>query len=373
MFATLVSDNLKHRKTVEGFLSKETHELKPSVSVQLQKLKSTIFADMLISGCVQSYLDLFFMESKMQYSSRELETFAAILCDSETSLIAGSIVEAIRGFERLVDIASSDNTLSIQLYFATKCLDIATAHNIHVEIVSASLRIGGIHEFAGNLEVALPVYESLDSSEEAAHKVVDVLWLLAVQNPDKAIELYNRALTCATTSVPSRVVDARHRLGDYLLDTGAIEEALEQHTLELEHCLASHDKRQIRARISLADTFQAKGDFDSALTQLNTALDSLPTDSTDKKAESTIKMKLGLIYLEKSMMASDSVLCDKSIALLEEHLKLERLNGDTDTIEKAIVLVALAKSSAMFPDYWEATNDVSKMLRWKASPSLTLN
>ena len=62
MFATLVSDSIKQRKTVDGFLSKESHEIKTSVYKDLQKQKSSVFIDCLVSGFVQSYVDLFFID-----------------------------------------------------------------------------------------------------------------------------------------------------------------------------------------------------------------------------------------------------------------------------------------------------------------------
>ena len=375
MFATLVSDNLKHRKTVEGFLSKETHDLKASVpKVALQKHKSSVFTDTLINGCVQSYADLFFLDNITQLSTPELEVFSSVLCASEKRLAALENDSAIRGYENVAEMIAPDVSPSAKLYFATKCLDIATTFKSQIEMDRANMRIGALHEEQGNLETALQFYENAESSRGAPEKLIDIMSLLAVKNPQQASDLYQRALSYAMAKAPAKLIDARQRLGNYLLDKDDFDAAIEQHNLELEQCMSCKDPRQVRARLSLADTYQAKGDLAAAIDQHQASLEYIKNaEQNDRLAESNIKMKLGLIYLEKSLETSNKEYSEKSIHLLQEHYVLEESLGDRDRITEASILLGMSRAAGMFPEYWEATNDLPKMLRWKSSRSLNLN
>jgi tetratricopeptide (TPR) repeat protein len=380
MFANLVSDSLKHKKTVEGYLSKEIyHEVKTSAIQDIQKQKSAIFIDCLLSGCVQSYCDLFFVDKNSDTAASELETLSTILCESELMRIDQNVAQSMVGYERVLSAYWEYPKFgACTHYFCDRFLGAATEFGLTDHITRGQFNLGRFHEKSANLEEALHWLTLCASLPEASEKYIEVCWRIGQASPaaSAGIPYYRKALDCAALSQSTRTAEAMNKLGVNLLAAGATDDAIEHHNQELTICVAAADLGgELRARSSLAQALEISGDTAAAIEQLSALLDKAVSASPrDLMVESLAKQRLGLIYLDQFMDSQDKETGVKAIALLQEYFELEVARcASEDCLDEARIILGLARSTVFFPDYLEASKDVSKMLRWKASASLSLN
>jgi len=359
MFATLVSDSLKHNKTAEGFLSKVTRDIKAMASSVIQKKKSSVLIDCLSSGYLQSYTDLFFMDMNTEPTSSELEALSAILCEAEQAALSLRGVDAVLKYEQVLSELPGPKFGPCTLYFANRCLQTATSFDLPEHIDLAQLNIGRYHEHHFDYDISLTWLSQCMRFPEGADAYILVSWKRANSNPAEAVTYFRQALECAVKFNSPRTGDARNSLGSALAAAGLFPEAIEQFTLELE---SSPD----RARSSLASAYEASGDSESAIAQLETLLDS-------PGAPNRARRQLGMIYLDKFIQTGDTDLSERIIRLFSEYLETEKASGVRQRIEEAEIFLGVARAHVRFPEYVEASKDVKKMLRWKSSRSLDFN
>eukprot|EP00747_Dinoflagellata_sp_TGD_P168980 gnl/TRDRNA2_/TRDRNA2_196716_c0_seq1.p1 gnl/TRDRNA2_/TRDRNA2_196716_c0~~gnl/TRDRNA2_/TRDRNA2_196716_c0_seq1.p1 ORF type:complete len:484 (-),score=119.59 gnl/TRDRNA2_/TRDRNA2_196716_c0_seq1:66-1448(-) len=353
--------------------------------------KQQLCIDLLMVGCVQSFVDFFYItHRKSMPSDSPLETetkdadipeetlifLKETLETAETSRRMKNYQHCFESYNVLAEYFEKVSDLKSAMYFHQRCSDVAAEVDAHESIAKANLNLGTCEEKASNWQSAMQYHEralqiataadSLPLQIKAASRLTNVYQILAEQcekeNKDSnATALYERCLGCAQLSKDATLEGtACHKLGLSKYKTGFYEPAIELQKQYLDIC-RTHDDRigESAARAALAQAYEAVGNVAEAIKQLENLLN-VASEAGELKAQASACLNLGVLYNGRGDH-------EKSVELLEQHFDLARQLGDRRLIDSARVVLGMARGNGRLNAYVDLiNNDLDKLLRWKS-------
>mmetsp|Transcript_6863 Transcript_6863/g.12102 ORF Transcript_6863/g.12102 Transcript_6863/m.12102 type:complete len:475 (+) Transcript_6863:75-1499(+) len=354
--------------------------------------KQQLCIDLLMVGCVQSFVDFFYITHRKQApsDSATADTEPKDAQISEDTLIflketleaaesarrAKTYQNCFESYNVLAEYFEKVNDLKSAMYFHQRCADVAAEVDARESIAKANLNLGACEEKGNDWqsamkfhEVALQIATSADSLPlqiKAASRLTHVYQVLADQcekeNRDAdATVMYERCLSCAQLSKDSTLEGlASHRLGLSKYKTGKYESAIELQKQYLDIC-RMHDDRvgESAARAALAHAYEAIGNTQEAIKQLENLLN-VASEAGELKAQASACLNLGVLYNGRGDH-------EKSVELLEQHFDLARQLGDRRLIDSARVVLGMVRGNGKLRSYIDLiNNDLDKLLKWKS-------
>lgn len=355
--------------------------------------KQQLCIDLLMVGCVQSFVDFFYIAHRkvpvpdappdaepkdIDIPDNTLVFLKETLETAETERRAKQHAGCIDNYNTLASFFEKGHDLKSSMYFHKRCADVATEVDDRESIAKANLNLGSCEEKGNNWrsamqfhEIALQISTAADClplQVKAASRLTHVYQILAEhsekENHDNdATGLYERCLTCAQLSKDAKLEgNACHRLGLSKHKTGHYAPAIELQQQYLEICRA-HDDRigESAARAALAHVYEATGDASKAIQQLESLL-SVASQAGELKAQAGACLNLGLLYNGRDH--------EKSVELLEQHFDLARQIGDRRLVDSARVVLGMVRGTGKLGSYINVVNnDLERLLTWKSKRS----
>mmetsp|Transcript_77118 Transcript_77118/g.160552 ORF Transcript_77118/g.160552 Transcript_77118/m.160552 type:complete len:495 (-) Transcript_77118:48-1532(-) len=354
--------------------------------------KQQLCIDLLMVGCVQSFVDLFYIthrkEPQAENAVPEIESKDVEIPDETLSFLKETLeaAESARRGAKYQQCFESYNTLAeyfekvpdlkSAVYFYQRCADVASEVDARESISKAFLNIGSCEEQAAHWQSAMQFHEralqiatsadSLPLQIKAASRLTQVYQVLA-ENCDKegrdseATALYERCKDCAQLSKDANLEGiACHKLGLSKYKTGFYDEAIDLQKQYLDIC-RMHDDRvgESAARAALAWAFEAVGSTQEAIKQLENLLN-VAGETGELKAQASACLNLGILYNGRGDH-------EKSVELLEQHFDLARQIGDRKLIDSARVVLGMVRGNGKLKSYIDlVNNDLEKLLKWKS-------
>jgi len=360
--------------------------------VQVKGLdKQQLCIDLLMVGCVQSFVDFFYIthrkmapaegsldeeatdveirEDTLIYLKETLESAESAHRNSNYQHCYENYMSLAEYFEKIPDLKSG-------MYFYQRCADVAKEVGAQESLAKANLSLGICEEQEKNwhrardfhesaLEIATAA-DSLPLQIKSASRLTSVYQVLAEQCEKErcdtdATALYERCLKCAQLSKDASLEGiACYKLGLSKYKTGHYQEAIELQNQYLEIC-KMHDDRvgESACRAALADAYEAKGQTQDAIKQLENLLN-VANEAGELKAQSGACLNLGILYSGRGEH-------EKSVELLEQHFDLARQIGDRKLIDSARVVLGMVRGNGKLKSYIDlVNNDLDKLLKWKS-------
>ncbi|CAJ1350316.1 unnamed protein product [Effrenium voratum] len=228
--------------------------------------KQQLCIDLLMVGCVQSYVDFFYITHRKappkEGSSEEVkdvvipeETLIFLketLEQAETARRLRSYLQCYESYNSLAEFFEKVPDLKSAMYFYQRCADVAAEVDAWESISKANLNLGSCEEQGGNWQSAMQYHEkaleiatsadSLPLQIKAASRLTTVCQVLAEQcekdgQDVEAAQLYERCLSSAQLSKDAALEgSACHKLGLSKHKTGNYEQAVELQKQYLEIC-----------------------------------------------------------------------------------------------------------------------------------------
>jgi len=351
--------------------------------------KQHLCIDLLLVGCVQSFVDFFYIshkmlgnnscgeesddqeiaEDKLCFFKDTLETAEKARRTEDWLLCLESYGLLSEHFEKLPDLKNA-------MRFHQRWADVAEEADAPEKISKANLNLGLCEEKAGHWhnariyhEKALEVATSADQLPlqiQAASRLTAVYQILAElceeegQNPD-AVRHYERCLKCARLSKDSKLEGAAcHKLGLSKYKNGSYDAAIDLQKEYLEIC-CQHDDRsgESAARSALARASEAMGNSQEAIKQFENLLN-VASEAGELEVQANACLNLGILYVGRGDQS-------KAAQLLVQHFDLARQVGDKKLIDFARVVLGTVRGHAKLGIYIDLVNDnLEKLLMWKS-------
>mmetsp|Transcript_48171 Transcript_48171/g.111601 ORF Transcript_48171/g.111601 Transcript_48171/m.111601 type:complete len:401 (-) Transcript_48171:140-1342(-) len=356
--------------------------------------KQQLCIDLLMVGCVQSFVDFFYIthrksaasENPLEQEPKEVEFpentlifLKDTLETAESARRAGNYQPCFEGYNSLAEYFGKVPDLRSAMYFYQRCSDVATEVNARESIAKANLNLGTCEEEASNWQSAMEFHEkalqiattsdSLPLQIKAASHLTHVYQVLAEKcekesRDTDATALYERCLSCAQLSKDAYLEGtACHKLGLSKHKTGHYDGAIELQKKYLEICRL-HDDRvgESAARAALAHAYEAIDQTQEAIKQLENLL-TVASEAGELKAQASACLNLGILYSGRGDH-------EKSVELLEQHFDLARQIGDRRLIDSARVVLGMVRGNGKLKSYIDlVNNDLDKLLKWKSKRS----
>eukprot|EP00440_Ansanella_granifera_P062859 gb/GFBE01068160.1/.p1 GENE.gb/GFBE01068160.1/~~gb/GFBE01068160.1/.p1 ORF type:complete len:435 (+),score=153.89 gb/GFBE01068160.1/:1-1305(+) len=353
--------------------------------------KQQLCIDLLMVGCVQSFVDFFYIthrkaapteqasetEAKDVFIPEETLVFLKeTLEQAESARRTRSYLQCFESYNSLAEYFEKVPDLKSAMYFYQRCADVAAEVDAWESISKANLNLGSCEEQAGNWQSAMQYHEkalqiatsadSLPLQIKAASRLTVVCQVLAEQcekesRDSDATALYERCLSCAQLSKDATLEGtACHKLGLSKHKTGNFEPAIDLQKQYLEIC-RMHDDRvgESAARAALAHAYEATGNTQEAIKQLENLLN-VASEAGELKAQAGACLNLGILYNGRGDH-------EKSVELLEQHFDLARQIGDRRLIDSARVVLGMVRGNGKLKSYIDlVNNDLDKLLKWKS-------
>uniref|UniRef100_A0A6U6PGJ7 Tetratricopeptide repeat protein 29 n=1 Tax=Zooxanthella nutricula TaxID=1333877 RepID=A0A6U6PGJ7_9DINO len=354
--------------------------------------KQQLCIDLLMVGCVQSFVDFFYITHRKQApneagapdsEARDVdipeETLVFLketLEAAESARRAANYQQCFENYNTLAEYFEKVPDLKSAMYFYQRCADVAAEVDAKESISKACLNLGTCEEQGNNWQSAMQFHEkalyiatsadSLPLQIKAASRLTKVYQVLA-ENCEKegrdseATSLYERCRDCAQLSKdPHLEGTACHKLGLSKYKTGHYEEAIELQKQYLD-IARMHDDRvgESAARGALAQAYEAISGTQEAIKQLENLLN-VASEAGELKAQASACLNLGVLYNGREDH-------EKSVELLEQHFDLARQIGDRKLIDSARVVLGIVRGHGKLKAYIELVNsDIERLLRWKS-------
>jgi len=353
--------------------------------------KQQLCIDLLMVGCVQSFVDFFYITHRKSVPSEnplEQET-KDVAIPEETLIFLKETLETAESARRsknyqhcfesynvLAEYFEKVPDLRSAMYFYQRCADVASEVDARESISKANLHLGTCEEKGNNWQSAMQFHEralhlatsadSLPLQIRSASRLTYVYQILAEQcekenRNAEATSLYERCLSCAQLSKDASLEGtACHNLGKSKYKTGHYEPAIELQKQYLDIC-RMHDDRvgESAARAALALAYEAVGNAGEAIKQLENLLN-VASEGGELKAQANACLNLGMLYKDRGDHA-------KSVELLEQHFDLARQLGDRNLIDSARVVLGMVRGHGKLKTYIDlVNNDLEKLLKWKS-------
>lgn len=353
--------------------------------------KQQLCIDLLMVGCVQSFVDFFYMTHRKEQPSDSApeqepvdveipeETLMFLkerLEQAEMARHAKSYQQCFESYNVLAEFFEKVPDLKSAMYLYRRCADVAAEVNHLESIAKANLCLGTCEEKGKNWHSAMEFHEkalsiatsadSLPLQIKAASHLTYIYQVLAEQceregRDADATSLYERCLECAQQSKDNSLEGtACHKLGLSMHKTGQFEAAIDLQKQYLEICRI-HDDRvgESAARAALAQAYEAIRNTQEAIKQLENLLN-VASEAGELKAQASACLNLGILYSGRGDH-------EKSVELLEQHFDLARQLGDRKLIDSARVVLGMVRGNGKLNSYIDLVNhDLGKLLRWKS-------
>jgi tetratricopeptide (TPR) repeat protein len=353
--------------------------------------KQQLSIDLLMVGCVQSFIDFFYITHRKLSSVQNplgegsldvhipeetLVFFKDTLESAETARRMKNYHHCFEHYNVLSDYFEKMSDLRTAMYFYARCSEVATEVDARESIAKANLNLGLCEEKQSHWEEAMKYHEkallianqadSLPLQIRSASRLVHVYRTLA-EKCEKANKLedatvfYERCLHCARLSKDSALEgDACHRLGKAKHNLGNYDKAIELQTAYLDMAKTLDDRAgEAAARAALAHAYEAIGNKKEAINHLECLLN-VANDAGELQAQVSACLNLGLLYHDRCEF-------EKSVELLEQHFDLARQLGDRKLIDSARVILGMARGHGKMGSYVNMINtDLPKLLLWKS-------
>jgi tetratricopeptide (TPR) repeat protein len=354
--------------------------------------KQQLCIDLLMVGCVQSFVDFFYIthrksaptETVSEQETEDVDIPEATLIFLKETLETAEIARRSKNYQHCFESYNSlaeyfdekVHDLKSAMYFYQRCADVATEVDAKESISKANLNLGSCEEKGNNWHSAMQFHEraltiatsadSLPLQIKAASRLTHVYQILAEKCEKEgrdadATQLYERCLSCAQLSKDATLEgNACHRLGLSKYKTGHYEPAIDLQKQYLEIC-RMHDDRigESNARAALAHAYEAVGNAQEAIKQLENLLN-VASEAGELQAQASACLNLGILYNGRSDH-------EKSVELLEQHFDLARQLGDRKLIDSARVVLGIVRGNGKLKAYVDlVNNDLDKLLKWKS-------
>jgi tetratricopeptide (TPR) repeat protein len=354
--------------------------------------KQQLCIDLLMVGCVQSFVDLFYIthrksastENPMdQTETKDVDIPEATLIflketleTAETARRSKNYQHCFESYNVLAEYFEKVPDLKSAMYFYQRCADVATEVDALESISKANLNLGTCEEKGNNWQNAMQFHEraltiatsadSLPLQIKAASRLTYVYQVLAEKCEKEgrdadATQFYERCLSCAQLSKDAVLEGtACHKLGLSKYKTGHYEPAIDLQKQYLEIC-RMHDDRigESSARAALAHAYEAVGNAQEAIKQLENLLN-VASEAGELQAQASACLNLGILYNGRADH-------EKSVELLEQHFDLARQLGDRKLIDSARVVLGMVRGNGKLKAYIGlVNNDLDKLLKWKS-------
>jgi len=353
--------------------------------------KQQLCIDLLMVGCVQSFVDFFYIthrksaptETSLEVESKDVdipeETLVFLketLETAESARRAKNYQHCFESYNVLAEYFEKVPDLKSAMYFYQRCADVASEVDARESISKANLNLGTCEEKGNNWNSAMQYHEraltiatsadSLPLQIKAASRLTYVYQVLAEkcekENRDAdATQLYERCLSCAQLSKDATLEGtACHKLGLSKYKTGHYEPAIDLQKQYLDIC-RMHDDRigESAARAALAHAYEAMGNAHEAIKQLENLLN-VASEAGELQAQASACLNLGILYNGRADH-------EKSVELLEQHFDLARQLGDRKLIDSARVVLGMVRGNGKLKAYIDlVNNDLDKLLKWKS-------
>lgn len=367
--------------------------------------KQQLCIDLLMVGCVQSFVDFFYITHRRQtgtagsnnaqvesasgpgqsheQESKDVEIpeetlvfLKETLEVAETARRAANYQHCFESYNTLAEYFEKVPDLRSGMYFHQRCADVASEVDARESISKAFLNLGTCEERGQNWESAMQFHEkalmiattadSLPLQVKAASRLTQVYQVLAEGREREgrdaeATALYERCRDCAQLSKDAFLEGAAcHRLGLSKYKTGRFDEAVELQKQYLDIC-RMHDDRvgESAARGALAQAYEAVGSTQEAIKQLENLLN-VASEAGELRAQAGACLNLGILCNGRGDH-------EKSVELLEQHFDLARQIGDRGLIDSARVVLGMVRGSGKLKSYVDlVSGDLERLLRWKS-------
>jgi len=356
--------------------------------------KQQLCIDLLMVGCVQSYVDFFYIthrkpsptDNSSEQESKHVDipedTLIFLKETLETAEMARRHKTYQQCFENYNELAEYFETvpdLQSAMYFHRRCSDVASEVDARESIAKANLNLGSCEERNKNWENAMTFHQkalnialsadSLPLQIKAASNLTHVFDVLAEGsekegNDAKATLLYEKSLEHAHISKDATLEGmACHKLGLSLYKTGKFDQAIELQKSYLEICNMQDDRvGESAARAALAQCYEATGNAQEAIKQLENLLN-VASDAGELKSQASACLSLGILYSSRGDH-------EKSVELLEQHFDLARQLGDRKLIDSARVVLGMVRGNGKIKHFIDiVNNDLERLLKWKSKRS----
>jgi len=357
--------------------------------------KQQLCVDLLMVGCVQSFVDFFYIAHRkaapvdgssehapgdVEIPEQTLVFLKETLETAEGAHRGENYKDCFENYGALADYFEKVPDLKSGMYFYQRCADVATEVDARDSIAKANLSLGTCEEKAGNWQSARQFHEkaleiatsgdSLPLQIRAASRLTHVYQTLAEKSEREsrdsdATAYYEKCLRCAQLSKDASLEgSACHRLGLSLHKTGSFDHAIELQKQYLDICRVHEDRSgESAARAALARAFEATGMAQEAIRQLESLL-GVASEAGELKAQASACLNLGILYNGRGDH-------HKSVELLEQHFDLARQIGDRRLIDSARVVLGMVRGSGKMQAYVGlVSTDLDKLLRWKSKRQL---
>jgi len=355
--------------------------------------KQQLCIDLLMVGCVQSFVDFFYIthrklapndnNSSVETESKDLDLpedtlifLKETLESAESARRASQYQVCFEAYNNLAEYFEKVPDLKGAMYFYKRCADVATEVDARESMSKAFLNLGACEERSSNWQIAMEYHEralqiatsadSLPLQIKAASRLTQVYQVLA-ENCEKegrdseATALYERCKDCAQLSKDATLEGtACHKLGLSKYKTGHFEAAVELQKQYLDICRVQDDRiGESAARGALAQAYEAMGVAQEAIKQLENLLN-VASEAGELKAQASACLNLGILYNGRGDH-------EKSVELLEQHFDLARQIGDRRLIDSARVVLGMVRGNGKLKSYIDlVNNDLDKLLKWKS-------
>jgi tetratricopeptide (TPR) repeat protein len=353
--------------------------------------KQQLCIDLLMDGCVQSFIDFFYITHRKLSSVQNplgedaqdvhipeetLVFFKDTLESAETARRMKNYHHCFEHYNVLSDYFEKMGDLKTAMYFYARCAEVATEVDARESIAKANLNLGLCEEKQSHWEEAMKYHEkalvlannadSLPLQIKSASRLVHVYRTLAEKcetsgQPQNATVFFERCLHCARLSKDSSLEgDACHRLGKAKHAIGDYQTAIDLQQQYLEMAKTLDDRAaEAAARAALAHAYEALGQKKEAINQLECLLN-VANDAGELQAQVSACLNLGLLYHDHGSY-------EKSVELLEQHFDLSRQLGDRKLIDSARVILGMARGHGKLGIYVNLINsNLPKLLQWKS-------
>lgn len=353
--------------------------------------RQQLCVDLLMVGCVQSFVDFFYIahrkpapsDSGAEQESPHVEIpeetlvfLKETLEMAESARRAKNYQHCFESYNALAEYFERVQDLQSAVYFHRRCAEVAAEIDARESVARANLNLGSCEEQAKNWRSAMEFHEkaleiatladSMPLQVKAASHLTHVYDVLAETcekegRDAEATALYERCLSCAQLSKdPTLEGQACHKLGLSMYKTGQHEPAIQLQKRYLDIC-RTHDDRvgESAARAALAQCYEASGNTQEAIKQLENLLN-VASEAGELRPQASACLNLGILYSGRGDHK-------KSVELLEQHFDLARQLGDRRLIDSSRVVLGMVRGNGKLKSYINlVNNDLEKLLKWKS-------
>mmetsp|Transcript_12791 Transcript_12791/g.31098 ORF Transcript_12791/g.31098 Transcript_12791/m.31098 type:complete len:352 (-) Transcript_12791:800-1855(-) len=286
-----------------------------SLQVEEKKDKKAHCIDLLVEGCVDSFVDLLKI-TQAEPVSEEGEESAASSSDggkkpagtkqatdivflkeslerAESNRRSKNYNLSVEGYQNLAEYFDQLGSTSSSRYFYQRCIAVAQEAGQSDAIAKANLNLGMCEEKLGHWEAAMSYHETaLELSTEAnvlplvvkaafhlcqVYKVLAEKFLKGNPSPEDiraSSDLFEKCVACAKLAKDNKLEGQNcHQLGKVKILSGEYEESIRLQKQYLDICSKQGDRAgEANARAALAQAYEALGNAGEAILQLELLL-----------------------------------------------------------------------------------------------------